>query len=164
MYNKITLIGRLTRDPELRFTNNGSTVCNYSLAVKRCYKNSQGQYDVDFFDIVSWRKLAEISARYLKKGRMVLVEGEMQSRKYTTQEGVSRTSWEVQARDMKMLSPREDISGNGSNGRSSEQAVGRVDAASYGGNGSVSGQPLNNELNVRDVHEIDSLDFEDAPF
>ena len=152
MYNKITLIGRLTRDPELRFTNNGNTMCNYSIAVKRSYKNTQGQYDVDFFDIVSWRKLAEISGKYLKKGRMVLVEGEMQSRKYTTQEGQQRTSWEVQARDMKMLSPKD---GNGNSSQQSQQAQPKNTSA-----WTTVPNGYSNGLNEPD----DNFDFEDAPF
>ncbi len=108
MYNKIILIGRLTKDPELSYTGNGNAICKYGLAVNRSYKNSQGQYDCDFFDITTWRKLGEISAKYLKKGKLVMVEGEMQSRKYVTQEGAPRTAWEVSVKDMKMLSPKEN--------------------------------------------------------
>jgi len=162
MYNKITLVGRLTKDPELRFTGNGNAVCSYSLAVNRNYKNSQGAYEVDFFDIVSWKKLAEISARYLKKGKMILLEGEMQSRKYTTQDGIARTVWEVQARDMKMLSPKEDGT-DGNNGKTGHSQPAGVTSIK----GNTSGKEPYRDSETGDEAEcVDSaaLDFEDAPF
>ncbi|RQD74198.1 MAG: single-stranded DNA-binding protein, partial [Halanaerobium sp. MSAO_Bac5] len=68
MLNRIVLIGRLTRDPELRYTSNGTPVCNFTLAVERNYTNRQGDRDVDFINIVTWRGLAENCARHLGKG------------------------------------------------------------------------------------------------
>lgn len=81
MLNKIVLIGRLTRDPELRYTSNGTPVCNFTLAVERNYTNRDGDRDVDFIKIVTWRGLAENCARHLGKGRMVGVDGSLQIRK-----------------------------------------------------------------------------------
>ncbi len=81
MLNRITLIGRLVRDPELRYTSNGTPVSNFTLAVERNYKNKQGERDVDFIKIVTWRGLAETCAEHLGKGRMVAVEGRLQIRK-----------------------------------------------------------------------------------
>ena len=81
MLNRIVLIGRLTRDPELRYTSNGTPVCNFTLAVERNYTNRQGDRDVDFINIVTWRGLAENCARHLGKGRLVGVDGSLQIRK-----------------------------------------------------------------------------------
>lgn len=81
MLNHIVLIGRLVRDPELRYTSNGTPVANFTLAVERNYRNKQGETDVDYIKIVTWRKLAENVAHHLGKGRLVAVEGSLQIRK-----------------------------------------------------------------------------------
>ena len=81
MLNRIVLIGRLVRDPEPRYTSNGVPVTNFTLAVQRNYSNQQGEREVDFINIVTWRKLAEHCAQYLSKGRLVAVEGSLQIRK-----------------------------------------------------------------------------------
>jgi single-strand DNA-binding protein len=81
LLNRIVLIGRLTRDPELRYTSNGTPVCNFTIAVERNYTNRQGEHDVDFINIVTWRALAENCARHLGKGRLVGVDGSLQIRK-----------------------------------------------------------------------------------
>jgi single-strand DNA-binding protein len=81
LLNRIVLIGRLTRDPELRYTSNGTPVCNFTLAVERNYTNRDGDRDVDFINIVTWRGLAENCARHLGKGRLVGVDGSLQIRK-----------------------------------------------------------------------------------
>jgi single-strand DNA-binding protein len=81
MLNRIVLIGRLTRDPNLRYTNNGTPVCNFTLAVERNYTNKQGERDVDFINIVTWRGLAENCAKHLGKGRLVGVDGSLQIKK-----------------------------------------------------------------------------------
>jgi len=79
--NHIVLIGRLVRDPELRYTSNGTPVANFTLAVERNYRNQQGETEVDYIKIVTWRKLAENVAHHLGKGRLVAVEGSLQIRK-----------------------------------------------------------------------------------
>ena len=81
MLNKIILIGRLVRKPELRYTGNGTPVANFTLAVERNYKNKQGETDVDFIKVVSWRKLAENVVQHLGKGRLVAAEGTLQIKK-----------------------------------------------------------------------------------
>ncbi|MBS3811088.1 MAG: single-stranded DNA-binding protein [Halanaerobiales bacterium] len=81
MLNHIVLIGRLVRDPELRYTSNGTPVANFTLAVERNYRNREGERDVDYIKIVTWRKLAENVAHHLGKGRLVAVEGSLQIRK-----------------------------------------------------------------------------------
>lgn len=91
--NKIIIKGRLTRDPELRQTGSGVSVCNITVAVDRAYSKEDKQ--TDFFDCVFWRQGAEFVSKYFAKGREILVEGEMQSRKYQDKEGSNRTAWEV---------------------------------------------------------------------
>lgn len=81
MLNHIVLIGRLVRDPELRYTSNGTPVANFTLAVERDYTNRDGETEVDYIKIVTWRKLAENVAHHLGKGRLVAVEGSLQIRK-----------------------------------------------------------------------------------
>ena len=95
--NHIVLIGRLTRDPELRYTPNGLAVANFDLAVDRPTTNQQGERETDFIRIVAWQKQAELCANYLKKGRLVAVEGRLQIRNYETQDGQKRKAAEVVA-------------------------------------------------------------------
>ena len=84
--NKVYLIGNLTRDPEMRSTSTGIPVCNFSIAVNR-RKRADGQQETDFFNIVTWRQLAELCSRYLAKGRKVAVSGSIQTRTYEAQDG-----------------------------------------------------------------------------
>jgi single-strand DNA-binding protein len=93
--NRIFLIGRLTRDPELRYVPSGQPVANFTLAVDRSFKNSQGERDTDFVDIVAWRKSAELATQHLSKGRLVAVEGRLQIRSYEAQDGSRRKVAEV---------------------------------------------------------------------
>lgn len=111
--NHIVLIGRLTRDPELRYTPNGVAVANFDLAVDRPTTNQQGERETDFIRIVVWQKQAEHCANYLKKGRLVGVEGRLQIRSYETQDGQKRRVAEVIANYVQFLDRnREDTSGN----------------------------------------------------
>lgn len=93
--NRIFLIGRLTRDPEMRYVPSGQPVANFTLAVDRSFKNSQGERDTDFIDIVAWRKSAELATQHLSKGRLVAVEGRLQIRSYEAQDGTRRKVAEV---------------------------------------------------------------------
>jgi single-strand DNA-binding protein len=101
--NHIVLIGRLTRDPELRYTPNGVAVATFDLAVDRDVKNQQGEREVDFIRIVAWQKTAENVANYLKKGRLVAVDGRLQIRNYETQDGQKRKAAEVVASRVQFL-------------------------------------------------------------
>ena len=111
MLNHITLIGRLTRDPEMRFTPNGVPVTSFSLAVDRPYTNKQGARDTDFIDIVAWRQLGEVCANYLFKGRLVAVEGRLEIQAYETQDGQKRRVARVIAQNVQFLSPKNDGGG-----------------------------------------------------
>jgi len=111
MYNKVFLIGNLTRDPELRYTPSGIPVARFTVAVNRPPAKSgtnavEGKQDVDFINIVAWRRLAEICGEYLKKGRPVSIEGRLQIRSYE-KDGQKRTMSEVVADGMQMLGKKE---------------------------------------------------------
>jgi single-strand DNA-binding protein len=103
-FNQVTLMGNLTRDPELRTTPNGSSVCSFSLALNRSYKNADGDWQevTDFIDIVAWGPLGERVAQYLTKGRPALVSGRLQSRSWE-QDGQKRSKVEVVAQDVTFL-------------------------------------------------------------
>lgn len=95
MLNKIVLMGRLTRDPELRRTQSGTAVTSFSLAVDRDFKGQNGEKETDFIDIVAWRNTAEFVGKYFTKGRMAVVEGRLQLRDWTDRDGIKRRSAEV---------------------------------------------------------------------
>jgi single-strand DNA-binding protein len=103
-FNQVTLMGNLTRDPELRTTPNGASVCGFSLALNRSYKNSEGNWQeaTDYIDIVAWGPLGERVAQYLTKGRPALVSGRLQSRSWE-QDGNKRSKVEVVANDVTFL-------------------------------------------------------------
>jgi single-strand DNA-binding protein len=103
MLNRIVLIGRLTRDPELRFTTSGKAVANFTLAVDRQRPNSQGEKEADFIRIIVWDKQAETCSNYLGKGRLVAVDGRLQVRTYQAQDGQNRTIAEVVAENVRFL-------------------------------------------------------------
>ena len=97
MLNKIFIMGRLTRDPELRRTQSGTAVTSFSLAVDRDFKSQSGEKETDFIDVVAWRSTAEFVAKYFTKGRMAIVEGRLQIRPWTDKDGNNRRSAEVVA-------------------------------------------------------------------
>lgn len=95
--NHIDIMGRLTRDPDLRYTQNQTPVASFSLAVDRDFKGSDGSREADFIPVVCWRQLAEHMQRWFRKGSMVVVSGRLQLRDYTDKEGTKRTVAEVVA-------------------------------------------------------------------
>lgn len=95
MLNRIQLIGRLTRDPELRYVSNGHPMAQFTLAVDRDFKNAAGDREADFVNCVTWRKLAEQVGQYCARGRLVAVEGRLQTRSYEAQDGSRRKVTEV---------------------------------------------------------------------
>jgi single-strand DNA-binding protein len=101
--NTVILIGRLTRNPELRYTGSGTAVAGFTLAVDRPFNNQQGERETDFIDIVCWRQLAEQVSQHLTKGRLVAVEGRLQIRSYETQDGQRRKVAEVVANTVRFL-------------------------------------------------------------
>ncbi len=97
--NYIVLMGRLTKDPELRTTQSGVSVCNFTIAVDRDYRNGDERI-ADFIDCVAWRGTADFVSKYMGKGRMVVVTGQLQSKKWQDKEGNNRVSWEVQSQNV----------------------------------------------------------------
>lgn len=97
MLNRIIVMGRMTRDPELRRTNSGTAVTSFSLAVDRDFKSQSGEKETDFIDVVAWRNTAEFVSKYFSKGRMAVVEGRLQLRDWTDKEGNKRRSAEIVA-------------------------------------------------------------------
>ena len=150
-FNRVILVGRLTRDPEIKYTPQGTQLAKFGLAVDRVRSKTN---EVDFINITSWGKLAEICGQYLRKGKLVLIEGEIRTRKYETQDGQKRTSFEVNASTMQMLGSRGD---GGSSYSSAPPAQGQ--------NRIASSQKQNNyeDLSI-DTIEVDEFDAEDMPF
>lgn len=109
MLNKVFIMGRLTRDPELRHTQSGTAVASFSLAVERDFKDKQtGERVTDFIDCVAWRSTAEFVSRYFNKGRMAVVVGSLQIRDWTDKEGNKRRSAEVIAESVYFGDPKRD--------------------------------------------------------
>lgn len=103
MINTIIIEGRLTADPELRYTSQGTPVANFRLASNRPYKNAKGDYEADFFNVVTWRKMAEVVGNNLSKGRLISVQGRLQTRQYDDQSGNHRTVYEIMAQQVNFL-------------------------------------------------------------
>jgi len=112
MLNRVVLIGRLTKDVELRYTPNGVATASFTLAVDRNYKNAQGEKEVDFIPCVVWRQLAELCANYLSKGKLAAIDGRIQVRSYDGQDGNKRWATEVIGENVRFLSPKDSGQGN----------------------------------------------------
>lgn len=107
--NKVFLIGNLTKDPEMRSTQSGVAVCNFSIAVNRRFRNQQtGQQETDFLNVIAWRQLAELCSKYLAKGRKVAVAGSIQTRTYEAKDGSKRTAWDIVADEVEFLSANQN--------------------------------------------------------
>lgn len=106
--NYVSMIGRLTKTPDIKQTTTGKNVCTFTLAVNRRFKDAQGNAVTDFFTVVAWGKLAELCGRYLDKGRKCCVMGELQNRSYETKDGTKRTITEIVAEQVEFLTLRTD--------------------------------------------------------
>ena len=104
--NKVFLIGNLTRDPELRETPSGVSMCRFAIAVQRPYSSQDGERQTDFFECTAWRGLAETIARFTKKGNKVAIVGHIQIRNYEDNQGVKRTAVDVIVQDCEFLTPK----------------------------------------------------------
>lgn len=117
MINRVVLVGRLTRDPELRTTTTGKSVCDFSIAVTKRIKPQDGSPDADFFRVNAWGQTAEYVSNYLHKGRLVAVDGRLQQRNYTANDGSKREVVEIVADNVQGLDrPRDDAGGAGGEG------------------------------------------------
>lgn len=145
MLNRVILIGRLTRDPELRYTPSGVAVTQFTIAVDRPFTSQGGEREADFIPVVTWRQLAETCANYLRKGRLTAVEGRIQVRNYENNEGKRVYVTEVIADNVRFLEssresgasgngPREDQGfGGGNTSRSNNSSRGNQDPFSDDG-------------------------------
>jgi len=113
LLNRVVLIGRLTKDPELRYSPSGVAVTNFTLAVDRKFKNAQGEKETDFIPCVAFKQLAELIAEYQTKGKLVSVEGRIQVRTYNDKEGQKRWVTEIMVEDCNFLSPKDSGTGSG---------------------------------------------------
>ena len=128
MLNKVFIMGRLTRDPELRRTNSGTAVTSFTLAVDRDFKNADGTKETDFIDCVAWRSTAEFAAKYFTKGRMAIVEGKLQIRDWQDKDGNKRRNAEVIADNLYFGDSRSD---NATGGHQAVKAPVNVDAEDF---------------------------------
>lgn len=122
MLNKIIVMGRLTRDPELRRTQSGTAVTSFSVAVDRDFKNQAGEKETDFIDVVAWRNTAEFVSRYFTKGRMAVVEGRLQICDWTDRDGGKRRSAEIVADNVYFGDSKKDDGGSAYGGSYPQQS------------------------------------------
>ena len=144
MLNHIVIMGRMTRDPELRRTQSGTAVTSFTLAVDRDFKGQNGEKETDFIDCVAWRNTAEFAAKYFTKGRMAVVEGRLQMRDWNDKDGNKRKSAEVVADNVYFGdSKRDDAPAN--------------NAPSYGGTavGNGTPQPVDAHTDFAEIGEED---------
>ncbi|BCJ87506.1 single-stranded DNA-binding protein [Effusibacillus dendaii] len=164
MLNRIILIGRLTADPELRYTSSGTAVASFTLAIDRPRVNQMGERETDFINIVVWQKLGELCAQYLRKGRLAAVEGRLQIRSYENKEGQRVRVAEVVADNVRFLD-RGDNSGS-FEGSGFGAAGGGTGNSGFGGSSGGRGRsnnPGNDDPFIDDGRPIDISD-DDLPF
>lgn len=147
MYNRVIIIGRLTRDPELKYTPNGTAVATFSLAVNRKFNREE----TDFIDVVAWRQSAEFCANYGSKGRLTMVEGRLQVRTYETQEGQKRKVTEVVADELRFL----DKAGTSQSSGAAHQASKKE---------SNDWDNLGREVRLEDIDMLDKPEEDEIPF
>ena len=149
MLNRIIIMGRLTRDPELRRTGSGTPVTSFSLAVDRDFKSQNGEKETDFIDVVAWRSTAEFVSKYFTKGRMAVVEGRLQIRDWTDRDGGKRRSAEVVADNVYFGDSKRD--GAGDYGAPPAYGV----PASYGAPAAGRGAPAGGMSDFAEIGEED---------
>lgn len=151
--NRVILIGRLGKDPELKYTPSGAPVAKFSLATDESFKDKstgENQQRTEWHNIVAWNKLAEICGEYLTKGKLVFIEGSIRSRQWQDQAGNKRTSYEIVARNMQMLGSRGDSERGGSGGMDRAPAE-RQSPAPSPGPAEASGPPPDHDISDEDI-------------
>lgn len=150
--NKVFLIGNLVRDPEVRTTQSGISVCNFTVAVNRRFKKENGEQETDFLNVIAWRQLAELCGKYLAKGRKVAVTGSIQTRTYEAKDGSKRTAWDIVADEVEFLTTQNQQS-------STQSAPGAYTTAASKDSGTAyAPQPHN------DFGGFTQVDDEELPF
>ena len=165
--NQVILMGNLTRDPEVRQTPSGQSVCSFSLALNRAYKDQAGEWQeaTDFIDVVAWGPLGERVAQYLTRGRRALVQGRLQSRAWE-QDGQKRSKVEVLANDVTFLDGRGEEGGSGQGG--SSQGGSSFGGGSSQGSGSSASSsskpaPKKDDVVIEDIGD-EPINLDDIPF
>lgn len=148
MMNRVVLVGRLTKDPELRYTPSGVAVATFTLAVNRAFSNQQGEREADFINCVVWRKPAENVANFLKKGSLAGVDGRIQTRNYEGQDGKRVYITEVVAESVQFLEPRNSAGGGGRSDNDSYGAPRETQGSPFGGGNQNQRQNQNQNQNT----------------
>lgn len=161
MINNVVLVGRLTRDVDLRYTSNGTAYASFTVAVERNFKNQNGEKETDFINCAMWRKAAENFANFTHKGSQVGIEGRIQTRNYENQQGQKVYVTEVLAENFSLLEPRNATSRL--EGDRDGFEGGRVNTFNVNKNANTSGNFANNDPFTGSVDVIDVLDSE-LPF
>ncbi len=133
--NKVMLIGRLTKDPELRYTQSGTAVASFSLAVDRRFSNQNGEREADFINCVAWNKSAEFAAEYFHKGKQMALEGRLQVRSYEGNDGQRRWVTEVVVEQMEFVGSKNDSKDSSGNGHSDSSSSSGGSSDAYAGMG-----------------------------
>lgn len=167
MINRVVLVGRLTKDPELRYTPNGVASCRFTVAVNRTFQNQQGEREADYISCQAWRKQAENLANFMKKASLIGLEGKIQTGSYEGQDGKRVYTTDVVADSIQFLEPRNSTgsSQGASNYESSTNTGGAYQGGSqgqYGGNNNQPSYMQGNEdpfANSKGPMEVDESDL-----
>jgi single-strand DNA-binding protein len=151
--NKVILIGRLGKDPEIKYTPSGAPVAKFSLATDEVFKDRAGEQQrrTEWHTIVAWNKLAEICGEYLTKGKQVYIEGSIRSRQWEDQSGNKRTAYDIVAREMKMLGSRADAERDSASSTATAPAPASVSSASANDRESHAEAPPSSEITDEDL-------------
>jgi single-strand DNA-binding protein len=159
MMNRVVLVGRLTKDPDLRYTPNGVPVATFTLAVNRPFSSQSGDREADFINCVVWRKPAENVANFLKKGSLAGVDGRIQTRNYEGQDGKRVYVTEVQAESVQFLEPRNASGGGGRSDNDQFGAAPREPQGNPYGGGNQNQRPNQNQNNNKGYTRVDDDPF-----
>ena len=152
MLNKVIIMGRLVKDPELRRTQSGTAVTSFRIAVDRDFKSQDGSKQADFFDVVAWRNTAEFVSKYFTKGRMAVVEGRLQTRDWTDREGGKRVATEIVADNIYFGDSKRDGAGE-YGGAPAYNSAPSYSAPMGGGRGAAA--PMDSHSDIAEIGEED---------
>ena len=151
MLNRVVLVGRLTADPEMKYTPQGVAVAQMRIAVNRVTKNEQGEYETDFFNVVAWRRTAEFASNYLTKGRLVSVDGRLRTRSWVAQDGTKRNVVEIEADNLEGLDrPKDGAAPEAEMGGDPAPATRAAAPAAVGGGRAAAAAPADDDLDESD--------------
>ncbi|MFV0246445.1 MAG: single-stranded DNA-binding protein [Mycoplasmatales bacterium] len=164
MVNNVTLVGRITKDPEVRATGSGS-VCSFSLAINRNFKNAQGEYDADFVNCVAFNATAQNIQQYVSKGNILAVSGRIQTRNYDNNQGQRVYVTEVIANTVSFIeTSRNNNSANTNNTNMQNNQPQSTNSAPNPYNDINNTQNMNNNFNTTQVDQFTNIDDDDLPF